>query len=182
MLFWFVATALVAMWFTFRDPAIDHRMVALGALVPDAFDFLVSGIASGFAGSGATGFEAIEIEAGLAHALITPVVVLIAVMLLTLGRRHVRRRWLMLPIGMFWHLVFDGVWASPALFGWPLSGEALYDQALPLAQRGLLTNVIFEVVGLLLLAWLWRTWGLKDQTERALFWRNGRLNNSLPSL
>ncbi len=162
------------MWFTFRDPAIDHRMVALGALLPDALDLAIGAILGAFYSTNS--------YAGLTHTLLTPVVVLIAVMVLTLGRRHVRRRWLMLPIGMFWHLIFDGAWASPALFGWPLSGEPLYDQSLPLVQRGLITNLVFEVVGVLLLAWLWRTWGFKDQTRRALFGRTGRLDSTLPAL
>ncbi len=163
------------MWFTFRDPAIDHRMVAFGALVPDAIDIPLSVVLSE---------DSVWDGAGFAHALVVPVAVLVGVMLITLGRRHVRRRWLMLPIGMFWHLVFDGAWASPALFGWPFSGEALhtYAQNLPLAQRGLITNVAFEVVGVLLLAWLWRTWELKDQAKRMLFWRTGRLDSSLASL
>ncbi len=173
MLIWFVATALVAMWFTFRDPAIDHRIVALGALVPDAVDIPLSAL---------FGEESVWDRAGFAHALVIPVAVLVAVMLMTLGRRVARRRWLMLPIGMFWHLVFDGAWASPALFGWPFSAEALYTQGLPLAQRTLIANVAFEVVGVLLLVWLWRTWGLKDQSRRSLFWNTGRLDSSLASL
>ena len=40
MLLWFVGTGLVAMWYTFRDPAIDHRLVILGTLLPDLIDGL----------------------------------------------------------------------------------------------------------------------------------------------
>ena len=31
MFLWFIGAALTAMWFTFRDPAIDHRLLILGA-------------------------------------------------------------------------------------------------------------------------------------------------------
>ena len=35
MVLWFTGTAMIAMWFTFRDPAIDHRFVIVGALIPE---------------------------------------------------------------------------------------------------------------------------------------------------
>ncbi|HCB34091.1 MAG TPA: hypothetical protein DEP69_02665 [Acidimicrobiaceae bacterium] len=180
MLIWFVATALAAMWFTFRDPAIDHRMIVLGALAPDAVDLVVSVFRPG--GTAAA--------AGALHTLAAPVTLLAAVMLATVGRRHTRRRWLMLPIGIFWHLVFDGAWASPALFGWPFGGTvddsagggALYAAALPTAQRSLTLNLVLELAGVVVLAWLWRRWGLSDARRRAVFRRSGRLDPDLPAL
>lgn len=170
MFVWFVATALVAMWFTFRDPVIDHRVVALGALLPGGVDLVVSLFYRANADPGTPA----AITAGLAHALVTPVAILLLVMVATLGRRHARRRWLMLPIGMFWHLVFDGAWATPDLFGWPFGNAGLYELAFPLAERSLVANLAFEVVGVLGLLWLWHIWGLSNPATRARFWRSGR--------
>ena len=33
MLFWFVGTAVVAVWFVFRDPAFDYRLLIVGSLL-----------------------------------------------------------------------------------------------------------------------------------------------------
>jgi hypothetical protein len=40
MLFWFVATAIWSVWFVFRDPKFDYRLVAIAALIPDLIDGL----------------------------------------------------------------------------------------------------------------------------------------------
>ena len=156
MLLWFVATSLVAMRWTFGDPAIDHRLVVAGALLPD-----VMHVASG--------------GAPLAHALTLPVCGLVAVMLLTVGRRRARRRWLALLIGVFWHQVFDGAWMQPALFWWPF-GDTTADMSLPLAARGAWLIVAMELVGLAGCWWIWRATGMAhDGTARADFVRAGRL-------
>ena len=34
MLFWFVATAVLSGHLVFRDPAFDHRLLIVGAIVP----------------------------------------------------------------------------------------------------------------------------------------------------
>ena len=75
MVLWFVGTSLVAMRWFFGDAAMDHRLVLAGALAPDAVHVLSGG-------------------AALAHSLVLPVCTLVAVMLITIGRRRARRRWL----------------------------------------------------------------------------------------
>ena len=87
MLLWFVGTALIAMWFTFRDPAIDHRLVIVGAVLPDAVD-------------------ALSVKTNLMHTLAAPIVLMMGLMVCTIGRRRFRRHALALPIGIFWHSVF----------------------------------------------------------------------------
>ena len=156
MLLWFVATSLVSMRWCFGDPAIDHRLIVAGALLPDVLHA---------AGGGAP----------FAHSLALPVCGLIAVMLLTVGRRRARRRWLALPIGVFWHQVFDGAWIQPALFWWPIGGNAA-DATLPLATRGIWLNLVMELAGLLGCWWIWRATGMaRNSQARADFWRTGRL-------
>ncbi|HRE01499.1 MAG TPA: hypothetical protein PLV68_09370, partial [Ilumatobacteraceae bacterium] len=43
MLFWFLGTAVAAVWFVFRDPRFDYRLLCIGALVPDAIDVWFGG-------------------------------------------------------------------------------------------------------------------------------------------
>ena len=73
MLLWFAATSLLAMRWSFGDPAIDHRLIVAGALLPDLLH-----VASG--------------GAPLMHSLALPAVGLLVVMLCTVGRRRARRR------------------------------------------------------------------------------------------
>ena len=93
MLLWFFATSITAVSFVFHDPRIDYRVVMLGSIVPDVVD-------AGFGG------------ARVGHSLSLAVVVLLIVVVATTNRRGQRRRWLALPIGMFFHLVFDGAWTN----------------------------------------------------------------------
>lgn len=156
MLLWFVAASLLAMRWSFGDPAIDHRLIVAGALLPDVL----------YAASGGS---------ALAHSMVLPVVGLIAVMLVTIGRRRVRRRWLALPIGVFWHQLFDGAWLQPNLFWWPLGGVSA-PTALPLGSRPVWLIVMMELAGLAGCWWIWRSTGLaRDPAARADFWRAGRL-------
>lgn len=154
MLFWFAGTALAAAWFVFRDPAFDHRLLVVGALLPDLLDAPFGG-------------------ARVGHALVTPVVVLVVVVLATQGRRPLRKSLLAVPIGMFLHLVFDGAWQEATPFWWPFTGS-LGDQPLPSVARGW-WNVPLELVGLALCGWFVRRWGLSDPSRRATFLRTGRV-------
>ena len=38
MLLWFAGLSFVMVWNVFRDPAIDYRLVMVGALLPDVVD------------------------------------------------------------------------------------------------------------------------------------------------
>jgi hypothetical protein len=159
MLLWFAGTALAAVWLVFKDPAVDHRLVVLGALLPDVIDAPWGG-------------------ARVAHAVVFPVALLTVVMLATRGRRHLRRSLVMLAVGVFLHLVFDGVAGDTRVFWWPFSGAALPDAPLPSVERGWI-NVPLEVVGLALCAWAWRRFGLSDPSRRRAFARTGRIDRSL---
>ena len=156
MLLWFVATSLLAMRWSFGDPAVDHRLIVAGALLPDVV----------YAASGG---------APLTHSLLLPSAGLAIVMLATIGRRRARRRWLALPIGVFWHQLFDGAWLQPNLFWWPLGGVSV-TTTLPLASRPLWLIAAMELAGLAGCWWVWRSAGFAhDPIRRADFWRAGRL-------
>jgi hypothetical protein len=134
MLLWFVGTSIAAVWFVFRDPQFNFRLVVVGALIPDILD----GVGGG---------------AGPMHSVVTVIALLAVVMLITTGRRPVRKPLLAVIIGLFMHLVFDGAFANTSMFWWPLGGFATYEQALPSIDRGWI-NVGLELVGVGLILWV----------------------------
>lgn len=155
MILWPAGVALGLVWLVFRDPAFDYRTVVVGALLPDLIDAPFGG-------------------ARLAHTLLGAVVVLALVMLLTRGRRHRRRSLLALPIGMFAHLVADGMWARTTTFWWPFLGSGLTGR-LPAIDHGPAVLVLEELLGAVLVAWCWRRFGLGDRAVRTAFFRTGHL-------
>lgn len=154
MLLWFVGGALVVAWAVFRDPAVDYRLVMLGAVLPDVVDLPWGG-------------------ARAAHSVTFSVALLALVMVATIGRRPLRRHLLALPIGTFLHLGLDGAFTDTKVFWWPFSGG--FDGArLPSVARGA-WNVPLEIAGALALAWGWRRFGLADPVRRRVFLTTGRL-------
>ena len=164
MILWFAGMALVVVWLVFRDPAIDHRLVIAGALLPDVVDGLLS--IAGIAGPWP------------AHSLVANAGLLVAVMLGTRGRRRLRRQLLALPIGTFVHLVLDGAWTDTEVFWWPVFGTGVGRQVLPSVDRGLL-NVVLEGAGLVALVWAWRRFRLSEPERRRVFVRTGRVGRDL---
>lgn len=85
-----------------------------------------------------------------------------------------RRRWLALPIGMLMHLVFDGAFNTTETFWWPFAGFDFVDQSLPSMNRMPL-NILLEIIGLVLLGWMWRINQLNNAANRQRFISSGRL-------
>ena len=84
--------------------------------------------------------------------VVVVVAVLTAVMLLTIGKKVVRKNFLALTIGLFLHLVFDGAFLNTKMFWWPITGLSLHGYEIPFVERGLL-NIPFEIVGVALIFW-----------------------------
>ncbi len=160
MVLWLAGSALVAMWLVFRDPAIDHRVVVAGALLP----LVVDGIAG---------------RPLVLHTLLGSVLLLGLVMAVTVGRRAQRRRWLGLPIGTFLALVAGGVWADRELFWWPVDGLAFADRPLPMLDRPLGVILALEVLGAIALVWAYVRFGLTDADRRRRFLRTGRIDRAV---
>lgn len=137
MLLWFVGASLAAVWFVFRDPRFAFGWVVAGALLPDVVEGLTGGV-------------------GPLHSVVTVVALLGVVMLATIGNRARRKKWLALTIGMFLHLVFDGVFANTTVFWWPLGGLDLGGAAIPSIERTWQTNLVLEVIGAGLVLWFLR--------------------------
>ncbi|MGI9120060.1 MAG: hypothetical protein ACR2G7_08080 [Acidimicrobiales bacterium] len=164
MILWFAGMAVVAVWLVFRDPAIDHRLVVAGALLPDVVDGVLGRI--GIWGPWP------------AHTLLASAGILVGVMLATRGRRQLRRELLALPIGTFLHLVLDGAWADAKVFWWPALGSDVGRQVLPSVERGL-ANLPLELAGLVALVWAWRRFRLNEPARRREFLRTGRVGRDL---
>ena len=160
MLLWFAGMAFVIVWSVFRDTAIDYRLVMAGALVSDVIDAPFGG-------------------AAVFHTLVAAVSVLVVVMLATRGRRHLRRRLLALPIGVFCHLVLDGMWTRTDTFWWPFLGDGFDSEGLPSLERPLVVLVVFEMVGFAALWWGYRRFRLYEPERRSQFIRTGRLGRDL---
>jgi membrane-bound metal-dependent hydrolase YbcI (DUF457 family) len=154
VLIWFAVMGIVVTWAVFQSPAIDYRMVALGAVLP---------------------VVEVPFGAGPLHTLLGPTAVLTAVMLATRGRRLVRRRWLGLPIGMYLHLVLDLGWTRTETFWWPFLGRSFSPGAAPEVGRGWV-GFALEAVGVAVGVWAYRRFGLDDPGRRSRFLRTGQLD------
>jgi LexA-binding, inner membrane-associated putative hydrolase len=133
VLLWFAGMSVLIVWHVFRDPAFDYPLVMAGAIVPD-------------------------VVGRPAHSLVCSAAVLVAVMAATRGRRLLRRRLLAVPIGMFLHLVLDGMWARTGVFWWPLPvGSSSWRwRGLPSLDRPVGLVVAEEVAGAVALLWYMR--------------------------
>lgn len=154
MFLWFIGTAVISVWYVFRDPRFDYRLLAVGAVLPDVIDLP-------------------DRHARWAHSLTVAVGVLVVVMLVTAGRKPIRRLLLALPIGMLMHLVWDGAFASTSVFWWPFSGS-WGSVRVPSLQRSWM-NIAFEGAGALMLVWMWRRCELSDPHRRSALLHHGRL-------
>jgi hypothetical protein len=159
MFLWFIGTSVVSVWYIFRDPRFDYRLLAVGALLPDAIDLP-------------------EGHARWAHSVTVSVAALVLVMLLTAGRKPIRKLLLAVPIGMLLHLVWDGAFTSTEVFWWPFTGS-WGSVRMPSLQRGW-WNLAFEAAGALLLVWIWRRSELSDPQRRDALIRHGRLDQPEP--
>jgi len=156
MFFWFIGTAVLSVWFVFRDPAFDFRSLVIGALLPDFIDAIWGG---------SRGF----------HSVTASVAMLVAVMLATIGRRPIRKRLLAIPIGMFLHLIYDGAFNDTQVFWWPFTGFSFSGDRLPVVDRGML-NIGFEIAGLLMCAFAWKKFRLGEPQRRQNFLKSGTLS------
>jgi hypothetical protein len=102
-------------------------------------------------------------------------VALVVVVLATFRRRLARRRWLGVPIGMFLHLVLDGMWTRTEAFWWPLFGWDALGGTAPELSRGPLLLVLMELAGLACLLWLVRRFDLTRPDNRTRFVSTGQL-------
>ncbi len=158
MFLWFAGGAFVLVWVVFRSPAVDYRLVMLGAVLPVG-----------------------ELPFGsprLLHSLTAAAAALGLAMLVTPRRRLAQRRLVAVPIGMFIHLLLDGIWTDTQAFWWPFAGLAWSDARLPELSRGAF-DLVLEALGAAALWWCWRRFRLDEPERRARFLRTGQLDRDV---
>jgi hypothetical protein len=155
---WFVGGAVLGVWLVFRSPAVDYRLVVLGALIPLA--------------------ELPIGEPRILHSLTGAVLALGVAMVVTPRRRLVQRRLVAIPIGMFIHLVLDFAWVDTQAFWWPFAGLDWSDSPLPELARGAF-DVVLELAGAAALLWCYRRFRLDEADRRTRFLRTGRLDRDV---
>lgn len=158
MVLWFAGGAFVLVWLVFRSPAVDYRLVVAGALLP-----------------------LVELPFGsprVLHSITGAVALLALAMVLTPRRRLVQRRLLAIPIGVFVHLLLDGIWTDTEAFWWPFTGWGWSEARLPELARGGV-DVVLEIVGAAALWWCWRRFRLFEPARRARFLRSGQLDRDV---
>lgn len=145
MFFWFLGLSFALVLVVFSSPALDYRLVMLGAVLP---------VAEGVLGG-----------PWVLHTLLAPVVIMTVVMLMTQKKRLLRRQWLGLPIGLFMHLVLDGSWADAKVFWWPFLGVdgVLGGSMVNEFERSLPTVLVMEIIGLGVLAFLAQRLALRTE-------------------
>lgn len=161
MILWFVGVSFVFVWWVFRSPALDYRLVMLGSVLPLG--------------------EVVLGGPRWLHALIAPVALMGVLMLATQRRRLVRRRWIGLPIGMMMHLVLDGIWARPTVFWAPFLSIDFGGEGLPEFGRPIGVGLLLEAIGVVCLVWAWRAFGFSDRSTRDRFLRTGHLDRAVVS-
>jgi hypothetical protein len=155
---WFAGGAFVLVWLVFRSPAVDYRLVMVGALLP-----------------------LVELPFGsprVLHSLTGAVALLAGAMLVTPRRRLAQRRLVAIPIGVFIHLLLDGIWTDTEAFWWPFAGLAWSDARLPELARGGF-DVVLEIAGGAALWWCWRRFRLFEPARRERFLRTGQLDRDV---
>lgn len=157
MILWFAGVSFVFVWWVFRTPALDYRLVMVGSVLPVG-EFVFGG-------------------PRVLHTLLAPVALLTIIMLATQRRRLVRRRWIGLAIGILMHLVLDGIWAREAVFWFPFFGLSSGPEwdGLPEFGHSFAVSAVLELVGALCLVWAWRAFDLADSSKRQRFLRTGHL-------
>jgi hypothetical protein len=153
--FWFIGTGVVAVWFVFRDPTFDYRLLAVGAVLPAAIDAFFGG-------------------ARVLHSVTFSVALLGVLMAVTPGRKSIRKTLLGLPVGTLLHLVFTGAWTDTQVFWWPFGGFGFDAARHPVAARGW-WNVPLELIGLWLCWWVVRMGELRRSDRRERLRRTGQL-------
>jgi len=163
-------TTLIARY-VFRDPAMDLRWLAVGAILPDIVDKPIASIVWN---------DVFHTHRVFAHALLTPAVALLLVMVVTKRATPARKAAIVVVLGWFVHLVLDGVWASPEGFLWPLFGfdfPPIAGSDFGTLLTDMLSNPLVwvgEVVGAGYLVYLGRS-RLSDPGALRGFLRTGRM-------
>lgn len=155
MLIYLPCVSALLTYYIFNSKGIDYRAVALGSLLPFTIDVFIG-------------------HPSFGHSILFPVLALIVVMLVTIGRpRLLRRRWLCVVIGIFFGLVLEGTFLHERMWWWPSS---LSDSSESFSLTPSPTIwIIRDVIGLVALYVLISIGDLYKKEKRDEFVKTGRI-------
>lgn len=171
MVFWHVGATTAFIRYAFRDPAMDLRFLALGAILPDLIDLPI----------GIVWWESFTSVRLVAHSIVFGAGVMVAVLIVT-RRGPRRKRWMLVAVGILLHLALDAMWQAPETLWWPFLGTEFTSSGFTTYGAyltDLLTNPMMwlgELAGLAYLAVLWSRAGLSDPEARQVLLRDGRVS------
>jgi membrane-bound metal-dependent hydrolase YbcI (DUF457 family) len=168
MLFWHIGASVAFVRYAFRDPNMDLRFLAVGAILPDLIDLPIALFGWG-------SFGTVRLYG---HSMLFSGALMLIVLIVT-RRGAWRKRLLLLAIGALVHLALDAMWQAPETLWWPFLGTAF-------ASSGFVTYGAYvadlvrspllwlgEVVGVSYLVWLSARSGLGERTARTELLRTG---------
>ena len=168
MLFWHIGASVAFIRYAFRDPLMDIRFLALGAVLADVIDLPV-GIAL---------WSTYETPRLVGHSTIFALLVMVLVLIFT-QRGPVRKRWILLSVGLLLHLALDAMWRSPETLWWPFFGSDFtpsgYESFGEYAANILRSPAMWmgEVAGFAYLGILWTRSAMSNQDARRRFLSTG---------
>jgi inner membrane protein len=172
MLFWHLGVTAAIVYATLGRRRIDYRVVLLGALLPDLVDVPIGRffLRDRYGSQHLWG-----------HTLLLVVVLSFGVMLFLRG--EAARRWFVLPMAALVHLGLDAMWSHPITFYWPLFGTDFPREQLGPWWHALArpVEILKELVGLGLLAYLGVGHHLQDPDHRRAFLKTGKLEGANPA-
>jgi hypothetical protein len=160
VIFWHTGLTTVIVWFVMRgNPRVDYRIVAVASLLPDIIDKPIGRIF--YKGAGRL----------YAHTLLLNVALFCVVFFL---RGRIKRTFVLVPISSLLHLAEDGMWSRPRVFWWPLFGSRFAPAAHPTnyLRPGVIAQ---ELIGIVLLLWLFGSHGKLNRAGLRNFVKTGRL-------
>jgi hypothetical protein len=90
---------------------MDVRFLVLGAVLADAIDLPV----------GIFTWSTFQTPRMVGHSMVFAVAVMVVVGLFT-RRGPIRKKWILLAVGLFLHLALDAMWRLPETLWWPFFG------------------------------------------------------------
>ena len=171
MLFWHVGATTAFVRYAFRDPAMDLRFLALGAIASDVIDLPVGIVMWG-------SFQSVRLAG---HSLLFAGVVMVGVLVLT-RRGPARKRWMLFAVGVLAHLALDAMWVDAETLWWPFLGWDFSSTGF--VSYGAYLSDLFaeprlwigEIAGIAYLGLLWRRSDLSDAHARHTLMTHGTVS------
>lgn len=156
MIIYLTCISCLITYYIFNSKGIDYRAVALGSLLPFIIDLVIG-------------------KPSFGHSFLFPVLALVLVMLLTIGRsRLLRRRMLCVVIGIFFALILQFTFLHEQTWWWPTNFNTQDGQVDLYPSVGIW--ILRDIVGLIAGYILFAIGELHIKENRDRFIKTGRLS------